>query len=33
MGATSTVDIDTALEQDARAIFEKQQQINKVTLI
>ncbi|WAR04145.1 R113A-like protein [Mya arenaria] len=29
MGATSTVEIDTDLNQDARAIFEKQQEINK----
>ncbi|XP_033729271.1 E3 ubiquitin-protein ligase RNF113A-like [Pecten maximus] len=29
MGATSIVEIDTAIEQDAQAIFEKSQQINK----
>ncbi|KAL4229442.1 hypothetical protein ACF0H5_012480 [Mactra antiquata] len=29
MGATSTVEIDTDLAADARAIFEKQQEINK----
>ncbi|XP_060081259.1 E3 ubiquitin-protein ligase RNF113A-like [Ylistrum balloti] len=29
MGATSIVEIDTAKEQDAQAIFEKSQQINK----
>lgn len=31
MGATATVDIDTSIDVDAQAIFEKSQQINKVT--
>jgi hypothetical protein len=31
MGATATVDIDTSVDVDAQAIFEKSQQINKVT--
>ena len=30
MGATAIVEIDTEADRDARAIFEKQQQINKV---
>ena len=29
MGATATVEIDTSLDQDAQAIFEKAQTINK----
>lgn len=33
MGATATVEIDTDQSMDARAIFEKQQKINKVNLI
>jgi hypothetical protein len=33
MGATSTVQIDTDLANDARAIFEKQQEINKVCML
>ena len=32
MGATAIVEIDTEADRDARAIFEKQQQINKVFL-
>ena len=30
MGATAVVEIDTEADRDARAIFEKQQEINKV---
>lgn len=30
MGATSIVEIDTAIDQDAQALFEKSQLINKV---
>lgn len=32
MGATATTEIDTDVNVDARTIFEKQQQINKVIL-
>ena len=31
MGATSVIEIDTEADKDARAIFEKQQEINKVS--
>ena len=30
MGATAIVEIDTEADRDSRAIFEKQQEINKV---
>ena len=33
MGATAIVEIDTEADKDSRAIFEKQQEINKVTAI
>ena len=33
MGATAIVEIDTEADKDSRAIFEKQQEINKVTTI
>lgn len=33
MGATATIEIDTDQSVDARAIFEKQQKVNKVNMI
>lgn len=33
MGATATVEIDTDLDRDAQAIFEKSQEINKVNTL